>query len=80
MTELICMTFLVGFLLFYSALFFLLLGGGIRGAVQGRLKRTRVVTMPEDFHEFAFSPQTQRNRKGTLRNLDSSQPSRPIAV
>jgi hypothetical protein len=61
MTELFCMTFLIGFLLFYSALLFLLLGGGIRGALQGRLKRTRVVGMPGDFRGLAFSPQRQRD-------------------
>jgi len=61
MTELFCRTFLLAFLFFYSGLFLVLLGGGIRGALQSWLKRTRRVRTPERFRALAFSPQTRRN-------------------
>jgi hypothetical protein len=58
MTELVCLAFIVAFLLFYSGLFLVLAGAAIRSAFRrqknpaGRLKRVR---------DLAFSPQTQPN-------------------
>jgi hypothetical protein len=61
MTELFCETFLVAFLLFYWGLFLVLLGGGIRGVLQNRRKKARLMMRPEPFRALALSPQTQRN-------------------
>jgi hypothetical protein len=60
MTELICKTFLIAFLIFYWTLFLALLYGGIRGGLRGRLKSTRVVRMPDPYQALALSPRTHQ--------------------
>lgn len=61
MTELFCRIFLGAFLFFYSTLFFVLLGRGIRGALEGRHNRTRIVRPPEPFRTLVLSSQPQRD-------------------
>ena len=61
MAQVFCSTFLVAFLVFYSALLLILLGGGIRSALQSLLKRTRRARTPRPFRKVALFPKTQRN-------------------
>lgn len=58
MVEFFCKTFLVAFFFFYSALFLVLLGRGICGAVSSRLKKARRARAPEHVQGFSLSPQT----------------------
>jgi hypothetical protein len=61
MMEPLCAAFLVAFFVFYLALFVVLLVWGIRGALPSRLKRARILKMPENFRARLSSPQPQRN-------------------
>jgi hypothetical protein len=61
MIELFCRTFLIAFLFLYSALILVLVGWGVRKALQLLLKRARVFEATKRFRELALSPQTHRN-------------------
>jgi len=61
MSELLCSIFLVAFFIFNSILVLVLLGQGVRRALQRRLKPPRKVRAPERLSALSLSPQAPRN-------------------
>jgi hypothetical protein len=61
MMDLICQTFVIAVLFFYSALSLALVGWTIQGVLESRRRRARMARTPERFQELALSPQTHRN-------------------
>jgi putative copper export protein len=61
MTELFSTAFLAAFLLFYSALFLVLLALGLRRALPSRRKRAREASSSERLRDLALSTQAERN-------------------
>jgi hypothetical protein len=61
MDELFSWVFLAAFLLFYSALFLVLLATGIRRALPSRRGAIVKASLPGPLRDLALSPQTQPN-------------------
>jgi hypothetical protein len=61
MSELLCDAFLIAFLFFYSALFLVLLGWGLRGSVWVYLKKARRARAAEYIRGVSFSPLPREN-------------------